>query len=451
VNVKGQKAVVVGAGRTGVEAARMLTLKGARVILSDSDVPDNMSFLRRSLSESEVEFQFGGHKEESFVGANLVVLSPGVPPDIEPVRAADNAGVQVISEMEFASRFCKSRIVAVTGTNGKTTTTTLIHRMVKEGGMATLLAGNNEFPLSSAVMVKPVPDAVVLEVSSFQLERIETFCPQIAVLLNVAPDHLERYSDLDDYRRTKMRIFGRQEPSCTAVLNGDDAQMCADASGIRARKLFFSVEQEVDNGVFVNNGDIVASLGTDRKAVARVDDVALAGQHNLANALAALCTCLALNIAAEALRTALRSFRGLEHRMERVAQKGGVTFINDSKATNLAALEKALAGMDTPVVLIAGGRGKGSEYSILRPLIRSRVKALVLIGEDAPLIEAALGDLAPVSSAQCMDEAVKQAYAAAGSGDSVLLSPACASFDMFRDFEERGERFKEAVLKLKEK
>jgi UDP-N-acetylmuramoylalanine--D-glutamate ligase len=248
-----------------------------------------------------------------------------------------------------------------------------------------------------------------------------------------------------------MRIFGRQEPSCTAVLNGDDAQMCADASGIRARKLFFSVEQEVDNGVFVNNGDIVASLGTDRKAVARVDDVALAGQHNLANALAALCTCLALNIAAEALRTALRSFRGLEHRMERVAQKGGVTFINDSKATNLAALEKALAGMDTPVVLIAGGRGKGSEYSILRPLIRSRVKALVLIGEDAPLIEAALGDLAPVSSAQCMDEAVKQAYAAAGSGDSVLLSPACASFDMFRDFEERGERFKEAVLKLKEK
>jgi len=451
VNVKGQKVVVVGAGRTGVEAARLLTLRGARVILSDSGVTDNVSILRRRLSESEIEFEFGRHKEESFVGADLVVLSPGVPPDIEPVRAADNAGVPVISEMEFASRFCQSRVVAVTGTNGKTTTTTLIHRMLKESGMATLLAGNNEFPLSSAVMVKPVPDAVVLEVSSFQLERVETFCPEVAVVLNVTPDHLERYSDLDDYRNTKMRLFARQHPSCTAVLNGDDAQMCADASGILARKLFFSVEQEVDNGVFVSNGDIVASLGTDRKPVARVDDVALAGRHNLANALAALCVCLALDIPEEALRTALRSFRGLEHRMERVAQKDGVTFINDSKATNLAALEKALVGMDTPLVLIAGGRGKGSDYSVLRPLIRDRVKALVLIGEDAPLIEAALGDLAPVSRAQSMDEAVQQAYAAAVDGDSVLLSPACASFDMFRDFEERGERFKEAVLKLKGK
>jgi UDP-N-acetylmuramoylalanine--D-glutamate ligase len=450
VNFKGQTVVVVGAGRTGVEAAKLLALRGARVILSDSDCPDNRSHLERSLSEHEIELELGGHKEESFLGADLVILSPGVPPYIEPVRAAEKAGVPVMSEMEFASPFCDSRIVAVTGTNGKTTTTTLIHRMVKEAGTTALLAGNNEFPLSSAVMAKPAPDVVVLEVSSFQLERVETFCPEIAVVLNVTPDHLERYSGLDDYRNTKMRLFDRQGPSCTAVLNGDDAQMCADASGIRARKLFFSVGREVATGVFVSNGDIVASLGTDRKPLARVDDVTLAGRHNLANALAALCVCIALDVPESAMKTALRSFRGLEHRMEFVARKGGVTFINDSKATNLAALEKALVSMDTPVILIAGGRGKGSDYSAVRPLIRDRVKALVLIGEDAPLIEAALGGLAPVSRAKSMDKAVQQAYAAASDGDSVLLSPACSSFDMFRDFEERGERFKAAVSELKE-
>jgi len=450
VNVKGQTVVVVGAGRTGVETARLLALRGARVILSDADFPDNATHLERKLAEFGIELEFGGHKVESFAGADLVVLSPGVPPDIAPVRAAEDEGVPVMSEMEFAYRFCKSRIVAVTGTNGKTTTTTLIHRMVKEAGMTVLLAGNNEFPLSSAVMVKPSPDVVVLEVSSFQLERIETFCPEIALVLNVTPDHLERYAGLDDYRRTKMRIFDRQESSYTAVLNGDDARMCADATDIVARKLFFSIEREIENGVFVSNGDIMASLGPDRRRLASVDDVALAGRHNLANALAALCACLALDVPDDALGTALRSFRGLEHRMEFVARKDGVTFINDSKATNLDALEQALVSMDAPVILIAGGRGKGSDYSALRPLIKNRVKALVLIGEDAPLIEAALGDLANVSRAQSMDEAVQQAYAAASEGDSVLLSPACASFDMFRDFEDRGERFKAAVLGLKE-
>ncbi len=450
MNVKGQKVVVVGAGRTGVETAKLLALGGARVILSDADFPDNVSHLERKLAEFRIDLELGEHKVESFVGADLVVLSPGVPPDIAPVRAAEDKGVPVMSEMEFAYRYCKSRIVAVTGTNGKTTTTTIIHRMVKEAGMTTLLAGNNEFPLSSAVMVKPSPDIVVLEVSSFQLERVEIFCPEVAVVLNVTPDHLERYSSLDDYRRTKMRIFDWQEPSHTAVINGDDARMCADASDIVARKLFFSIEREVENGVFVSNGDIIASLGTDRKRLARVDNVALAGRHNLANVLAALCVCLALDVSDYALVTALRSFRGLEHRMEWVARKDGVTFINDSKATNLDALEKALVGMDTPVILIAGGRGKGSDYSALRPLVKNRVKALVLIGEDAPLIEAALGDLATVSRAQSMDEAVQQAYAAASEGDSVLLSPACASFDMFRDFEDRGERFKTAVLELKE-
>lgn len=441
---------MVGAGRTGVEAAKLLALRGARVILSDSDLPDNMSHLERRLSEHKIELELGGHKEQSFLGANLVVLSPGVPPNIQPVRAAEKAGVPVMSEMEFASYFCNSRITAVTGTNGKTTTTTLIHRMLKESGMTALLAGNNEFPLSSAVMVKPVADFVVLEVSSFQLERVDTFCPEVAVALNVTPDHLERYVDLDDYRRTKMRLFDRQDPSCTAVLNGDDAKMCADAADVRARKLFYSIERDVENGVFVSNGDIVASLVDERKQLARVDDVALAGRHNLANALAAICVCIALDVPESAMKTALRLFNGLEHRMELVARKRGVTFINDSKATNLDALEKALVSTDTPVVLIAGGRGKGSDYSVLHPLIKSRVKTLVLIGEDAPLIEAAFGDVAPVSRAGSMDEAVQQAYAAASDGDTVLLSPACASFDMFRDFEERGERFKAAVSELKE-
>jgi UDP-N-acetylmuramoylalanine--D-glutamate ligase len=395
-----------------------------------------------------VEFELGEHVPESFVEADLVVLSPGVPPGIDPVRAAEQVGVPVLGEMEFACRFSGSRLIGVTGTNGKTTTTTLVHRMVKEAGRTTLLAGNNEFPLSTAVMVRPRPEFVVLEVSSFALERVETFRPEVAVLLNVTPDHLERYSGMDDYRKTKMRIFAQQTPSDTAIFNADDPQMCTDAGAVDAKKLFFSIDSEVDSGVFVAGGDIVAKLGGERRRLLPLEEVALAGRHNLANVLAALCVCVALDLPDEAYTRALKSFRGLEHRMEFVAKRDGVTFINDSKATNLDALQNALTGMEAPVILIAGGRGKGSDYSSLRDLVKARVKSLVLVGEDAALIEAAFGDLAPVSHADSIDEAVKRARANAGDGDCVLLSPACASFDMFRNFEERGETFKAAVLNL---
>jgi len=442
--------VVVGAARTGVEAARLLVRAGADVLLSDAAVPAEISSVKQRLSGLKIEYEFGGHKSESFTRADLVVLSPGVPGDIEPVRAAEHAGVPVLSELEFASRFCTSRTLAVTGTNGKTTTTTLVHRMVKEAGITTLLAGNNEFPFSSAVMVKPPPELIVLEVSSFQLERVERFRPDIGILLNVTPDHLERYVDVEDYRRTKMRLFARQDRDGTAILNGDDHRMSADADSIRAEKMFFSIERDVENGVFVSDGEIVAQSPAGRRRLARVDDVALTGRHNLANTVAALCACVALGIPEEVQLRTVRAFHGLEHRMEFVATKRGVSFVNDSKATNLDAVKMALLSIDTPVVLIAGGRGKGSDYKALRPLVEGRVRALVLIGEDAPLIEAACGDLAPVSQAQTIEEAVAEAYATAREGDCVLLSPACASFDMFRDFEERGERFKAAVLGLAE-
>ena len=448
MDVSGQKVVVVGAGRTGVAAAELLARSGANVTLSDSEVPDNVSLIQGSLSGLNVEFELGRHEVERFVEVDLVVLSPGVPPGIEPVRAAEQAGVPVLGEMEFACRFSGSRLIAVTGTNGKTTATTLVHRMIKEAGRTVLLAGNNEFPLSEAVVVRPRPEFVVLEVSSYALERVETFRPEVAVFLNVTPDHLERYADMDDYRRTKMRMFAQQMASDTAVINGDDPQMCADAGALEAKKLFFSLEREVDNGVFVSEGDIVAKLGSERKCLVPLEEVALTGRHNLANVVAGLCVCLALDLPEEAYRTALNAFSGLEHSMEFVAKTGGVTFINDSKATNIDALEKALMSMEAPVILIAGGRGKGSDYASLRDLVKARVKALVLVGEDAPLIETAFGDLVPVSRADSVDEAVKRARADASDGDCVLLSPACASFDMFRNFEERGETFKAAVLNL---
>jgi len=450
VDVTGKQVVVVGAARTGVEVARLLTSAGANVVLSDAAVPAEISSVKQRLSGLNIEYELGGHKRESFTRTDLVILSPGVPGDIEPVRAAEDAGVPILSELEFASRFCTSRILAVTGTNGKTTTTTLLHRMVKEAGITALLAGNNEFPFSSAVMVTPSPELIVLEVSSFQLERVENFCPEVAILLNVTPDHLERYADVDDYRRTKMRLFARQDREGTAILNGDDPQMCADAGSIRAETMFFSIEREVENGVFVSDSEIVERSAAGRRRLARVDDVALAGRHNLANTLAALCACIALDIPEDAQLRTMRAFHGLEHRMEFVATKRGVSFVNDSKATNLEAVEMALLSIDTPVVLIAGGRGKGSDYRALRPLVEDRVSALVLIGEDAPLIEAAWGDLALVSHAGSIEEAVQKAYLAAREDDCVLLSPACASFDMFRDFEERGERFKAAVLRLDE-
>ena len=450
MDVTGKQVVVVGAARTGVEVARLLTSAGANVVLSDAAVPAEISSVKQRLSGLNIEYELGGHKRESFTRTDLVILSPGVPGDIEPVRAAEDAGVPILSELEFASRFCTSRILAVTGTNGKTTTTTLLHRMVKEAGITALLAGNNEFPFSSAVMVTPSPELIVLEVSSFQLERVENFCPEVAILLNVTPDHLERYADVDDYRRTKMRLFARQDREGTAILNGDDPQMCADAGSIRAETMFFSIEREVENGVFVSDSEIVERSAAGRRRLARVDDVALAGRHNLANTLAALCACIALDIPEDAQLRTMRAFHGLEHRMEFVATKRGVSFVNDSKATNLEAVEMALLSIDTPVVLIAGGRGKGSDYRALRPLVEDRVSALVLIGEDAPLIEAAWGDLALVSHAGSIEEAVQKAYLAAREDDCVLLSPACASFDMFRDFEERGERFKAAVLRLDE-
>jgi UDP-N-acetylmuramoylalanine--D-glutamate ligase len=448
MKITGQKVVVVGAGRTGVAAAELLARNGATVVLSDSEVPDNVTSIQRRLSDLNVEFELGRHEVERFVEADLVVLSPGVPPGIEPVRAAERVGVPVLGEMEFAYRFSGSRLIAVTGTNGKTTATTLVYRMIKEAGRTVLLAGNNESPLSEAVAVRPRPEFVVLEVSSFALERVETFRPEVAVFLNVTPDHLERYDGMDDYRRTKMRIFAQQTVSDTAVINGDDPQMCADAGAVDAKKLFFSLEREVDNGVFVSEGDVVAKLGSERKCLLPVEEVALAGRHNQANVLAALCVCLALDLPEEAYRKALRVFSGLEHRMEFVAKRDGVTFVNDSKATNIDALEKALMSIEAPVILIAGGRGKGSDYASLRDLVKVRVKALVLVGEDAPLIETAFGDLVPVSRADSIEDAVRKACANASDGDCVLLSPACASFDMFRNFEERGETFKAAVLSL---
>jgi UDP-N-acetylmuramoylalanine--D-glutamate ligase len=450
MNVKGQKVVVAGAARTGVEAARLLALHGAVVTLSDAAIPEDRSSVERKLAGLNVAFELGGHKTESFTTADLVILSPGVPPAIEPVRAAEKAGIPVMSELEFAYRYCQSRLVAITGTNGKTTTTTLVHRLLKEAEIPALLAGNNELPFSRALMVKPRPQIIVLEVSSFQLERIETFRPEIAVLLNVTPDHLERYSGMEDYRRAKMRVFAHQTDSDTAILNADDPHMYRDAEQVQARKLFFSIERELESGVFVHDGDIIVRSDGTQKRLARVDDIALIGKHNLANVLATLGACFALDLPEKPCRRTLRAFRGLEHRMEFVVEKRGVTFINDSKGTNIDALEKALVSIDVPVILIAGGRGKKSDYSVLRDLVKSRVKRLVLIGEDAPLMEAAFGDLVPVSRAGSLKEAVQQACSAATKGDCVLLSPACASFDMFRNFEDRGEQFKSAVLQLKD-
>jgi UDP-N-acetylmuramoylalanine--D-glutamate ligase len=345
--------------------------------------------------------------------------------------------------MEFAFSFCRSRLLAVTGTNGKTTTTELLRALVASCGRTVLLAGNNAFPFSAAVMVDPPPEFLVLEASSYQLETIRRFRPWMAAVLNVTPDHLARHGTLATYAAVKARIFMNQGPDDTAVVNYDDSLVRDMAKGSPARVWPFSLEKRLASGLWLGNEAIC--LGD--LPVAQVSDTLLRGRHNLQNVLCALSMMRAGGFDWDRTLEGLRTFRGVEHRLEPVATIGGVDFVNDSKSTNLDSLKVALESFEAPVVLVAGGQGKGADYRVLSALVRQRVRKLVTLGEDAPKLEQAFADLVPTERAADMDDAVGRAAAAARSGDTVLLSPACASFDMYDDFEHRGRVFKECVYK----
>lgn len=446
MKLRGQKVVVVGLGRTALALVRLLLREGARPFVSEAGPADALGPRLEELEELGVPHECGGHSARMFDGAAIVVPSPGVPPSLPAIRAAVDAGARLVSEMEVAARFCESRILAVTGTNGKTTTTELLRSLVDACSGSVLLAGNNDTPFSAAVMVEPAPRYIVLEVSSYQLELVEAFHPWLGAVLNLSPDHLGRHRDMEEYARVKARLFARQCPGDAAIVNADDPRTAAMAVPEGVTRLTFSLLQRQEHGLWVD-GDVIRHGDV---PVAATKDTLLPGRHNLRNVLAALAMTRAGGFDMDRVRAALRAFRGVEHRIEHVAAIGGVDFFNDSKSTNIDSLRVALESFHVPVVLIAGGEGKGADYRVLTELVRRRVRRIVTIGLDAPLFEAAFGDCVPCERATDMEDAVGRAACAAAPGDAVLLSPACASFDMFDNFEHRGRVFKEAVRRYAE-
>ncbi len=454
MEVAGKKVLVIGAGRSGVAAARFLKERGAVVALNDRKPLAEWSSEALALKSDGVGAVAGETPSWLLDQIELVVLSPGVPTKGIPVRYAERAGAEVIGEVELAWRFLRGRIVAITGTNGKTTTTTLVGELLRDAGLAVQVGGNIGTALISLVEESRDDGWTVVEVSSFQLETIVDFHPTVALVLNLMPDHMDRYESMTDYAAAKHRIFRNQLMGDVAILNADDKLVASWASTLRAHTVYFSVERELEEGLFLRreSGEIVSRTreGGERVLLMR-DEISLPGLHNVQNVIAALAVGLACGAAPASMRETVRRFRAVEHRLERVAEIGGVTFYNDSKATNVDATLKALeafAETDSRLVLILGGRGKGAPYAPLLPLLRAKARGLILIGEDADRIENELKDSAPAERAKDMQGAVARAFRVARPGDVVLLAPACASFDMFENYEQRGRAFKEAVKEM---
>jgi UDP-N-acetylmuramoylalanine--D-glutamate ligase len=451
VEIAGRKVLVIGAARSGIASARFLARRGATVALNDRKSLADWPAAALELKTEGVGFVAGEPPSWLLDQIDLVIVSPGVPTKSVPIRYADRRGVEVIGEVELAARFLRGRLVAITGTNGKTTTTTLIGEMLKDADLAVQVGGNIGTALISMVDSSREDGWTVVEVSSFQLETIVDFHPAVAAVLNVTPNHMDRYESLMDYASAKHRIFRNQGPGDVAILNADDPIVSSWKNGLRAHVVEFSVRRELESGVFLRGRELISrAAGAERVLVTR-DEMQLRGTHNVENVLAAMAAGLACGGAPESLRETVRKFRPVEHRLEEVAEIKGVRFFNDSKATSVDATMKALeAFADDPgkVVLILGGKGKQAPYAPLADLIRERVRKMILIGEDAATIEAELKSAAPFERATDMRDAVARGFAAAEKGDVVLLAPACASFDMFDSFEHRGRVFKDEVFVL---
>ena len=462
MEIAGRKVLVIGAARSGIASARFLAQRGATVALNDQKPLAEWPAEALALKTEGVGHVAGEPPSWLLDQIDLVVVSPGVPTRAIPIRYADRRGAEVIGEIELASRFLRGRIVAITGTNGKTTTTTLIGKMLEDAGMNVQVGGNIGKALISMIESSSDDGWNVVEVSSFQLETIVDFHPTVAAVLNITPNHMDRYESLMDYAAAKHNIFRNQTPGDVAILNADDDLVSAWAGGLRAHVTLFSVKKELEDGLFLRGRDLIcrqrgrapfltAQSGGERVLVTR-DEMQLRGAHNVENVLAAMAAGLACGAPPESLRETVRHFRPVEHRLEEVAEINGVRFFNDSKATSVDATMKALEAFANDagkIVLILGGRGKQAPYAPLAPLVREQVRRMILIGEDAPVIEKELNGAAPFERASDMSDAVARAFAAAKPGDVVLLAPACASFDMFESFEHRGRVFKEEVMNLR--
>jgi len=447
MDVKGKRVLVVGLGKSGVASALFLESRGARVTVSDAKSEDQLTNEIPALLDRGITVETGKHGERTFHDQDLIVVSPGVPSDVAPLQQARRLGIPVIGEIELTARFLQGNIVAITGSNGKTTTTTLTGEIIASGGRKTLVGGNIGTPAITFVEQSTPDTWIVLEISSFQLESIETFHPHIAVILNVTPDHLDRHGSMESYIAAKARIFENQTEDDFAVLNADNDISLQLAQGLRPHVLCFSRQRAVERGAYVRDGAIIYRNGEEVE-IMPVSEIALKGAHNVENVLAAVAIGMAAGVEPSAIRRAVKDFRAVEHRLEYVATLRGVQYYNDSKATNVDATIKALQSFPANIHLILGGKDKGSDYSTLNALIAERVKCVYTIGAAAAKIESQIGKSAPLIGAQTLESAVGKAADQAVEGDIVLLSPACASFDQFPSYEHRGRVFKELVGSL---
>jgi len=447
MELKGKKVLVVGLGKSGLAAALFLRHKGAQVTVSDVRSAEALAKDIPALLEEGIMVETGGHGLLTFRRQDLIVVSPGVPLDTPELAQVRSFGLPVIGELELAARFLKGRLAAITGSNGKTTTTALLGEILEASGFHTLVGGNIGVPVVSLIDESKDESWSVLEVSSFQLETTELFHPNIAVILNITPDHLDRHGTFENYARAKERIFAAQSGSDAVVLNADNGRTAAAAARAAAPVHWFSLEHPVPQGAWVENGGVVYRKDKDAEVeyVIPLSGIPLKGEHNVENVLAAVCAARLAGAPVTAIRKAIEDFKAVEHRLEYVATLNGVEFYNDSKATNVDATAKALAAFPGGVHLILGGKDKNSDYTQLAQLLHERVRAVYTIGSAAAKIESHLRGVVPLHSCETMERAVNAAASAAHPGEIVLLAPACSSFDQFESYEHRGRIFKQLV------
>ena len=443
-----KRLVILGGGESGVGTAILGKQKGWEVFLSDKG--SLKPHYRETLNKEGIQWEEGTHTEEKILSADVIMKSPGIPDKAPIIKKAHEKGIAVISEIEFASQYTDSLIVGITGSNGKTTTTLLTHHIFKEAGLQVGLGGNIGYSFAELVATEN-PPYYVLEISSFQLDGIEHFAPHIAVLLNITPDHLDRYDyKFENYINSKFRIAMNQTENDYLIYDADDEVITQWLSThtIKSKLIPFSIEKELPQGAFLKDNKIYIMLENQTTEI-DVEEISLRGKHNIKNTMAASVAARLVNIRNNSLRESLKGFKGAPHRLEEVKVVDGVTYVNDSKATNVNSVFYALDTIKTPIVWIVGGQDKGNDYNSLLPYVHEKVRAIVCLGVDnSPIIQSFHNTIGTLVETRSMDEAVKLAQSFAQEGDTVLLSPACASFDLFKNYEERGDLFKAAVQKL---
>ena len=442
-----KKVGIIGAARSGVAIAKLMKKVGAIPFVSDMASSDKLKNFLLELDNENIQYECGKHTER-LLDSDMVVISPGVPSNVPIVTQLLNSGKKVVSEIEAAYYFNTAKLIGITGSNGKTTTTSLLHEMFKLNDKKSFLAGNVGDPFSNYVLDTNEEYYGVLELSSFQLDHIETFKPIVSLILNITPDHIDRYGSFENYINSKARIFMNQKESDFLIYNSDDKIVSKIAEKANCRKLKLSIQSKDNEGAFVENNEVKIIFDGNEFVLINCDEIFIRGKHNLYNSLAASMAGYVSGLTKEEIIKVLKVFKGVEHRLEFVRELGGVKFYNDSKATNVDSVWYALDSFTSPVILIAGGKDKGNDYTDIIPLVKEKVKNAVLIGEGADKLGKALNGITSISFAQTMEEAVKVAYDISKHGDVVLLSPACASFDMFNNYEHRGLIFKNSVMAI---